>query len=57
MPVLRDADAMGLAAIEENIRDYGVKARDGKLSIEDMSGGTFTISNGGCLAPCFQHQY
>lgn len=47
VPVLRDADAMGLAAIEKNIRDYGVKARDGKLSIDDMSGGTFTISNGG----------
>lgn len=47
VPVLRDADAMGLAAIEKNIRDYGLKAQDGKLSIEDMSGGTFTISNGG----------
>jgi len=38
---------MSLAAIEKNIRDYGVKARDGKLSIEEMTGGTFTISNGG----------
>ena len=47
VPVLRDADAMSLAAIEENIRDYGVKARDGKLSIDEMTGGTFTISNGG----------
>lgn len=47
VPVLRDADSMGLAAIEKSIRDYGLKARDGKLSIEDMSGGTFTISNGG----------
>jgi 2-oxoglutarate dehydrogenase E2 component (dihydrolipoamide succinyltransferase) len=47
VPVLRDADAMSLAAIEKNIRDYGVKARDGKLSIEEMTGGTFTISNGG----------
>lgn len=47
VPVLRDADAMSLAAIEKNIRDYGLKARDGKLSIEEMSGGTFTISNGG----------
>jgi 2-oxoglutarate dehydrogenase E2 component (dihydrolipoamide succinyltransferase) len=47
VPVIRDADALGLAQIEEQIRSYGVKARDGKLTIEDMSGGTFTISNGG----------
>src|SRR5690606_9679227 len=47
VPVLRDADGMGFAEIEKAIGDYGVKARDGKLSIEEMSGGTFTISNGG----------
>jgi 2-oxoglutarate dehydrogenase E2 component (dihydrolipoamide succinyltransferase) len=47
VPVVRDADALSLAQIEDQIRDYGTKARDGKLSIEDMSGGTFTISNGG----------
>jgi 2-oxoglutarate dehydrogenase E2 component (dihydrolipoamide succinyltransferase) len=47
VPVIRDADALGLAQIEEQIRVYGTKARDGKLTIEDMSGGTFTISNGG----------
>lgn len=47
VPVLRDADSMGFADIEKNIREYGVKARDGKLTIEEMSGGTFTISNGG----------
>jgi 2-oxoglutarate dehydrogenase E2 component (dihydrolipoamide succinyltransferase) len=47
VPVVRDADALGLAQIEDAISEYGVKARDGKLSIEDMSGGTFTISNGG----------
>ena len=47
VPVIRDADALGLAQVEEQIRSYGVKARDGKLTIEDMSGGTFTISNGG----------
>jgi 2-oxoglutarate dehydrogenase E2 component (dihydrolipoamide succinyltransferase) len=47
VPVVRDADALSLAQIEDQIRDYGIKARDGKLSIEDMSGGTFTISNGG----------
>ncbi len=47
VPILRDVDAMSLANIESNIRQLGVKARDGKLSIEDMTGGTFTISNGG----------
>jgi 2-oxoglutarate dehydrogenase E2 component (dihydrolipoamide succinyltransferase) len=47
VPVIRDADALGLAQIEDHIRDFGVKGRDGKLSIEDISGGTFTISNGG----------
>ena len=47
VPVVRDADALGLAQIEDQIREYGTKARDGKLAIEDMSGGTFTISNGG----------
>ena len=46
-PVLRNADNMGLAQIEREIRDFGEKAKDGKLSIEDMKGGTFTISNGG----------
>ena len=47
VPVLRDVDAMSLADIEKTIGDFGAKARDGKLSIEDMTGGTFTISNGG----------
>ncbi|RRJ84953.1 2-oxoglutarate dehydrogenase complex dihydrolipoyllysine-residue succinyltransferase [Aestuariirhabdus litorea] len=47
VPVLRDTDTMGLADIENGIREYGLKARDGKLGIEDMTGGTFTISNGG----------
>lgn len=47
VPVLRDTDSLGLADIEKTINDYGKRARDGKLSIEDMTGGTFTISNGG----------
>ncbi len=47
VPVVREADRMGLAEIEGSIADYGRRARDGKLSIEDMQGGTFTISNGG----------
>lgn len=47
VPILRDADMMSLAAIESSIKEFGGKARDGKLSIEEMTGGTFTISNGG----------
>lgn len=47
VPILRNADHLSLAAIEKQIRDFGEKARDGKLAIEDMTGGTFTISNGG----------
>ncbi|MEC8500658.1 MAG: 2-oxoglutarate dehydrogenase complex dihydrolipoyllysine-residue succinyltransferase [Pseudomonadota bacterium] len=47
VPVLRDTDALGLAQIEDEIAAFGVKARDGKLALEDMAGGTFTISNGG----------
>ena len=47
VPVVRDADQMGFAEIEKTINALGKKARDGKLSIEDLTGGTFTISNGG----------
>jgi 2-oxoglutarate dehydrogenase E2 component (dihydrolipoamide succinyltransferase) len=47
VPVVRDADALGFAEIEKTIAELGRKARDGKLSLEDLSGGTFTISNGG----------
>lgn len=47
VPVLRNAENMGLAEIEATINDFGSKAREGKLAIEDMTGGTFTISNGG----------
>ncbi len=47
VPVLRNAEFMSLAEIEATIREYGLKARDGKLTIEEMTGGTFTISNGG----------
>jgi 2-oxoglutarate dehydrogenase E2 component (dihydrolipoamide succinyltransferase) len=47
VPVLRDANQLGFAEIEKNITALGTKARDGKLSIADLSGGTFTISNGG----------
>ncbi len=47
VPVVRDADRMTLAEIEQAITEFGKRARDGKLSIEEMQGGTFTISNGG----------
>ncbi|KHE78682.1 dihydrolipoamide succinyltransferase [Neurospora crassa] len=46
-PVVRNVEAMDLVGIEKSIADMGKKARDGKLTIEDMAGGTFTISNGG----------
>ena len=47
VPILRDADQMSLADIERKIAEFGVKAKDGKLSIEELTGGTFSISNGG----------
>src|SRR5690554_190868 len=47
VPVIRDTDALGLADIEKKIVEYGTKAKDGKLTIEEMTGGTFTITNGG----------
>jgi 2-oxoglutarate dehydrogenase E2 component (dihydrolipoamide succinyltransferase) len=47
VPILRNADQMSFADIEKKIAEYGVKARDGKLSMEEMTGGTFSISNGG----------
>ncbi|MBI1775655.1 MAG: 2-oxoglutarate dehydrogenase complex dihydrolipoyllysine-residue succinyltransferase [Proteobacteria bacterium] len=47
VPVVRDADQLGFAGIEKAINELGRKARDGKLTLEDLTGGTFTISNGG----------
>ena len=47
VPVIREADSLTIAELEDQVRDYGIKARDGKLSIDEMTGGTFTISNGG----------
>ena len=47
VPVLREADKLGFAQLEKSINDFGLRARDGKLAIEEMKGGTFTISNGG----------
>ncbi|MFN3341725.1 MAG: 2-oxo acid dehydrogenase subunit E2, partial [Flavobacteriales bacterium] len=46
-PVLRNAETLSLAGIENGIKEMAIKARDGKLSIDDMTGGTFTITNGG----------
>jgi 2-oxoglutarate dehydrogenase E2 component (dihydrolipoamide succinyltransferase) len=47
VPVLRDADRMSVAEIDMAIADFGKRAREGKLGLEEMQGGTFTISNGG----------
>lgn len=47
VPVMRDADFMSLADVEAAIRDMGLRAKDNKLTIEDMTGGTFTVTNGG----------
>ncbi|QBF81397.1 2-oxoglutarate dehydrogenase complex dihydrolipoyllysine-residue succinyltransferase [Shewanella maritima] len=46
-PVLRDTDTMSLADIEKNVRELAIKGRDGKLSVDDMTGGNFTVTNGG----------
>ena len=47
VPILRDVDRMTFAEVERKIRDFGERARDGKLTIDELTGGTFTISNGG----------
>ncbi len=47
VPIIRDADQMSIADIEKKIAEFGQKAKDGKLSLEELSGGTFSISNGG----------
>jgi 2-oxoglutarate dehydrogenase E2 component (dihydrolipoamide succinyltransferase) len=52
-PVLRDADQMGFAEIEKTLGDMAVRARDGKIGIEELTGGTFTITNGGVFGSLF----
>jgi 2-oxoglutarate dehydrogenase E2 component (dihydrolipoamide succinyltransferase) len=47
VPILRDADQLSFAAIEKKIADFGKRAQEGRLTIEELSGGTFSISNGG----------
>ena len=46
-PVIREADSLTIAELEDQVREFGEKAQAGKLTIDDMSGGTFTVSNGG----------
>ena len=53
VPVVRDADKKSFAGLERNIGDYASRARDGKLKIEDLQGGTFTITNGGVYGSLF----
>jgi 2-oxoglutarate dehydrogenase E2 component (dihydrolipoamide succinyltransferase) len=47
VPILRNADQLSIAEIEKQIADFGNRARDGKLGLEELTGGTFSISNGG----------
>jgi len=47
VPILRNADQLSIAEIEKQIADFGTRARDGKLGLEELTGGTFSISNGG----------
>src|SRR6266704_234411 len=47
VPILRNADQMSIADIEKKIGEFGAKAKDGKLTLDDLTGGTFSISNGG----------
>ncbi|MSP52861.1 MAG: 2-oxoglutarate dehydrogenase complex dihydrolipoyllysine-residue succinyltransferase [Gammaproteobacteria bacterium] len=53
VPVLRNVEQMSMADVEKTIRDLSLKARDGKLSLEEMTGGTFTITNGGVFGSLF----
>ena len=55
VPILRNADQMSFADIEKKIAEYGKKARDGKLGIEELTGGTFSISNGGVFGSMLSH--
>lgn len=52
-PVLRNAESMGFAEVEQKIADYATRARDGKLTLDDLQGGTFTITNGGTFGSLF----
>jgi 2-oxoglutarate dehydrogenase E2 component (dihydrolipoamide succinyltransferase) len=47
VPVIRDADLLSIAGVEQSIKHFALKAREGRITIDDLSGGTFTVSNGG----------
>src|SRR5256714_7162351 len=51
VPILRDADQMSFADLEKKIADFGTKAKDGKLSLDELTGGTFSRSNGSVFGP------
>ena len=53
VPVVRNAESMSFSDIESEIKRLAVRARDGKITVDEMTGGTFTISNGGVLARCY----
>ena len=55
VPVLRDADTMSFAEIEFGVRDFAKRAEDGTLTLEDLTGGTFTITNGGVFGSLLSH--
>ncbi len=55
VPVLRDADRMTFAEIEKGIREFAKRAEDGSLSLADLKGGTFTITNGGVFGSLLEH--
>ena len=54
VPVLRKADNLSFSSIEKEIKRLALRARDGQITVDDMTGGTFTISNGGYLDRCYQ---
>ena len=56
VPVVRNAEGMELHEIESDIKRLAIKARDGKITPDEMTGGTFTITNGGVLGQCFLRQ-
>ena len=53
VPILRNADLLSQAEIEKKINDFGIRAKEGRLKIEELTGGTFSITNGGVLVQCF----
>ena len=57
MPVVRDADKLSLAGIEKAIGDFGARARDNKLKLEELQGGTFSITNGGVFGSLMVHAH